>query len=152
MTGVQTCALPIWIKTVNYNRDVEIFPVLNRLFEKILGSSPYKSPTDMGVNMAGHCIVDDEACAEASRHSSPPRVNRPTLTCDPRPGWRQPRKAAYDEAGASPRCCATDKPRPRRSDYFLRYSDFVAYTGSVVTWMPRERKMPSSTGPRMTDS
>ena len=43
------------IKTVNYNRDVEIFPVLSRLFEKILGSSPYKSPTDMGVNMAGHC-------------------------------------------------------------------------------------------------
>ena len=55
------------IKTVNYNRDVEIFPVLNRLFEKILGSSPYKSPTDMGVNMAGHCIVDDEACRESSR-------------------------------------------------------------------------------------
>ena len=55
------------IKTVNYNRDVEIFPVLNRLFEKILGSSPYKSPTDMGVNMAGHCIVDDDACREASR-------------------------------------------------------------------------------------
>ena len=54
------------IKTVNYNRDVEIFPVLSRLFEKILGSSPYKSPTDMGVNMAGHCIVDDEACREAS--------------------------------------------------------------------------------------
>ena len=55
------------IKTVNYNRDVEIFPVLNRLFEKILGSSPYKSPTDMGVNMAGNCIIDDEACKEASR-------------------------------------------------------------------------------------
>ena len=55
------------VKTVNYNRDVEIFPVLSRLFEKILGSSPYKSPTDMGVNMAGHCIVDDEACKEASR-------------------------------------------------------------------------------------
>ena len=55
------------IKTVNYNRDVEIFPVLSRLFEKILGASPYKSPTDMGVNMAGKCIVDDEACKEASR-------------------------------------------------------------------------------------
>ena len=55
------------IKTVNYNRDVEIFPVLSRLFEKILGASPYKSPTDMGVNMAGNCIVDDEACKEASR-------------------------------------------------------------------------------------
>ena len=53
--------------TVNYNRDVEIFPVLNAMFEKILGESPYKSPTDMGVNMAGNCIVDDEAVCEASR-------------------------------------------------------------------------------------
>ena len=51
---------------VNYNRDVEIFPVLNAMFEKILGASPYKSPTDMGVNMAGFCIVDDEACRQAS--------------------------------------------------------------------------------------
>ena len=54
------------VKTVNYNRDVEIFPVLNRLFERILGSSPYKSPTDMGVNMAGMSICDDGACREAS--------------------------------------------------------------------------------------
>lgn len=53
--------------TVNYNRDVEIFPVLNAMFEKILGTSPYKSPTDMGVNMAGNCIIDDEACKEASK-------------------------------------------------------------------------------------
>ena len=53
--------------TVNYNRDVEIFPVLNAMFEKIYGESPYKSPTDMGVNMAGNCIIDDEACQEASR-------------------------------------------------------------------------------------
>ena len=52
--------------TVNYNRDVEIFPVLNTIFEKIYGKSPYKSPTDMGVNMAGNCICDDEACREAS--------------------------------------------------------------------------------------
>ena len=52
---------------VNYNRDVEIFPVLNAMFEKISGESPYKSPTDMGVNMAGNCICDDEACKEASR-------------------------------------------------------------------------------------
>lgn len=55
------------ITTVNYNRDVEIFPVLNAIFEKIYGKSPYKSPTDMGVNMAGNCIIDDEACREASR-------------------------------------------------------------------------------------
>lgn len=53
--------------TVNYNRDVEIFPVLNAIFERIYGESPYKSPTDMGVNMAGNCICDDEACKEASK-------------------------------------------------------------------------------------
>ncbi len=53
--------------TVNYNRDVEIFPVLNAMFEKIQGTSPYKSPTDMGVNMAGFAIVDDEVCCQASR-------------------------------------------------------------------------------------
>ena len=53
--------------TINYNRDVEIFPVLNAMFQRIYGESPYKSPTDMGVNMAGNCIVDDEACCEASR-------------------------------------------------------------------------------------
>ncbi len=51
---------------VNYNRDIEVFPVLNAMFEMILGESPYKSPTDMGVNMAGFCIVDDSVCAEAS--------------------------------------------------------------------------------------
>ncbi len=52
--------------TVNYNRDIEIFPVMNALFEDIYGSSPYKSPTDMGVNMIGYCISDDEICREAS--------------------------------------------------------------------------------------
>ncbi|MDY2871147.1 MAG: DUF1846 domain-containing protein [Eubacteriales bacterium] len=55
------------VTTVNYNRDVEIFPVLNAMFERIQGVSPYKSPTDMGVNMAGYCIMDDEVCREASR-------------------------------------------------------------------------------------
>ncbi len=52
---------------VNYNRDVEIFPVLSAMLENIMGVCPYKSPTDMGVNMAGNCIVDDEAVSEASR-------------------------------------------------------------------------------------
>ena len=51
---------------VNYNRDIEIFPVLNTMFEQILGESPYKSPTDMGVNMAGNCIFDDEAVSYAA--------------------------------------------------------------------------------------
>lgn len=53
--------------TINYNRDIEIFPVLNAMFEKILGKSPYQSPTDMGVNMAGNCIIDDEACKKAAK-------------------------------------------------------------------------------------
>ncbi|WP_165253696.1 DUF1846 domain-containing protein [Adlercreutzia sp. ZJ304] len=52
--------------TVNYNRDIEIFPVLKTMLEKIMGKSPYLSPTDMGVNMAGHAIYDDEAVREAA--------------------------------------------------------------------------------------
>ena len=52
---------------VNYNRDIEIFPVLNALFEGIYGENPYKSPTDMGVNMIGYCINDDEVCCQASK-------------------------------------------------------------------------------------
>ncbi len=55
------------VTTVNYNRDVEAYPVLVAIFEKILGYCPYKSPTDMGVNMVGNCIVNDEAAREASR-------------------------------------------------------------------------------------
>ncbi len=55
------------VTAVNYNRDVEVFPVLNAMLEKIAGESPYKSPTDMGVNMAGNCIIDDAVCCEAAR-------------------------------------------------------------------------------------
>lgn len=53
---------------INYNRDIEIFPVLNALFEGIYGENPYKSPTDMGVNMVGFCISDDDVCCDASRN------------------------------------------------------------------------------------
>ncbi|WP_289065881.1 DUF1846 domain-containing protein [uncultured Prevotella sp.] len=53
---------------INYNRDIEIFPVLNALFEGINGTNPYKSPTDMGVNMVGFCISDDDVCVEASKN------------------------------------------------------------------------------------
>ena len=55
------------VTTVNYNRDIEIYPVLDAIFKGIFGENPYKSPTDMGVNMAGNCIFDDEACCYASR-------------------------------------------------------------------------------------
>ena len=55
------------ITTVNYNRDVEVFPVLKTMFERIAGACPYQSPTDMGVNMVGYCIIDDEAVCQASK-------------------------------------------------------------------------------------
>jgi uncharacterized protein (UPF0371 family) len=55
------------VTTVNYNRDIEIFPVLKAIFEKIYGECPYKSPTEMGVNMAGYCITDDDAVCRASK-------------------------------------------------------------------------------------
>ena len=54
--------------TVNYNRDIEIFPVLRNILDRILGECPYKSPTDMGVNMAGYAIVDDEVVQDAAKH------------------------------------------------------------------------------------
>ena len=56
------------VTAINYNRDIEIFPVLNALFEGVYGENPYKSPTDMGVNMVGFCINDDEVCREASKN------------------------------------------------------------------------------------
>ena len=70
--------------TVNYNRDVEIFPVLSAMYEKIMGECPYKSPTDMGVNMAGNCIVDDEAVCAAARQEIVRRYY--TALCDRRMG------------------------------------------------------------------
>lgn len=78
--------------TVNYNRDVEIFPVLNAIFERIYGESPYKSPTDMGVNMAGNCICDDEACREASCQEI---IRRYYLTMDRFLAGLCPRDEAY---------------------------------------------------------
>ena len=70
--------------TVNYNRDVEVFPVLQAIFEKIMGKSPYKSPTDMGVNMVGNCIVDDDVVCEASRQEIVRRYY--AALCDQRKG------------------------------------------------------------------
>ncbi len=70
--------------TVNYNRDVEIFPVVTAMLEKILGECPYKSPTDMGVNMAGNCIIDDEATRNASKQEIIRRYY--TALCDQRKG------------------------------------------------------------------
>ena len=70
--------------TVNYNRDVEIFPVAKAMLEKILGECPYKSPTDMGVNMAGNCIIDDEATRNASKQEIVRRYY--TALCDQKKG------------------------------------------------------------------
>lgn len=70
--------------TVNYNRDIEVFPVLNTMFERIYGSSPYKSPTDMGVNMAGNCIFDDDAVSYAAKQEIARRYY--TALCERRKG------------------------------------------------------------------
>lgn len=78
--------------TVNYNRDVEVFPVLNAMFERIAGESPYRSPTDMGVNMAGNCIVDNDACCDASRQEIIRRYYH--ACCDHRRG-RGEKEAVY---------------------------------------------------------
>lgn len=72
------------VPTVNYNRDVEIFPVLQAIFTKIYGSSPYKSPTDMGVNMVGNCIVDDKIVREAAHQEIIRRYY--SCLCDARNG------------------------------------------------------------------
>ena len=71
------------VTTVNYNRDVEIFPVLRAMLEKIQGASPYFSPTDMGVNMAGYCIVDDDAVREAANREILRRYYQTAVTMAP---------------------------------------------------------------------
>jgi uncharacterized protein (UPF0371 family) len=80
---------------VNYNRDVEIFPVVNAMFERIFGSSPYKSPTDMGVNMAGYCIIDDRIVSEAARQEIIRRYY--TCACAERKGLADPGQTAKCE-------------------------------------------------------
>jgi len=76
------------IQTVNYNRDIEVFPVLKAMFEHIWGYSPYKSPTDMGVNMVGNCISDDEVCQEAAKQEIIRRLY--TARCRERKGNGNP--------------------------------------------------------------
>lgn len=72
------------VKAINYNRDIEIFPVLNAIFERIAGKSPYKSPTDMGVNMAGNCIDDDDVVCKFAKDEIIRRYY--TALCDKRQG------------------------------------------------------------------
>ena len=93
---------------VNYNRDVEIFPVLNAIFEKIQGKSPYRSPTDMGVNMAGNCIVDDAVCCAASRQEILRRyytacVEKLQGKCDDEPVRKL--ELVMNQAGVTPDIC-----------------------------------------------
>ena len=122
---------------INYNRDVEAFPILNATFEKITGVSPYKSPTDMGVNMAGNCIIDDEICCEASRQEIIRRYYH-TL-CDFRLG-RVEDSAVYKEellmsqAGVSPE----DRPvvkaaLDRAEDTKMPATAIQLHTGEVIT-------------------
>ena len=98
------------VTTVNYNRDVEVFPVLNAMFEKIEGVSPYKSPTDMGVNMAGYCITDDEACCRAS-HEEIVRRYFNTL-CDKKMGHKNDNAIAKIESLMNQAGISVETERP----------------------------------------
>lgn len=66
---------------VNYNRDIDVFPVLNAIFTRVLGTSPYKSPTDMGVNMVGYCISDDQVCCDAAKQEVIRRYMNARVEC-----------------------------------------------------------------------
>ncbi len=83
------------ITTVNYNRDIEIYPVVHAMFERISGESPYKSPTDMGVNMAGYCVTDDEACRDAAKKEIVRRFFQ--TRCSVRQGMGDPSEIAKQE-------------------------------------------------------
>ena len=114
---------------VNYNRDVEIFPVLNAIFKKIQGESPYKSPTDMGVNMAGNCIVDDEICCKASRMEVLRRyynacVERLQGKCDDEPVRRL--ELVMNQADVTPEIC------PAVSAALLKAETTHAPAGAMV--------------------
>ncbi len=105
--------------TVNYNRDVEIFPVLTAMLEKIVGKCPYKSPTDMGVNMAGNCIFDDEAVREASCQEIIRRYY--TALCGQRKGATEDNvvyklELLMKKAGVTPEDRAVVKPALAKAD------------------------------------
>ncbi len=123
--------------TVNYNRDVEIFPVLNVMFQRIQGSSPYKSPTDMGVNMAGFAIVDDEACQEASRMEILRRyyaalVEKARGECDETLPMKL--EIVMQKAGVTPEICPAVKASlDRAEETGAPAGAMVLPDGSVVT-------------------
>lgn len=97
------------VTTVNYNRDIEIFPVLNAVFEQIYGHSPYASPTDMGVNMVGNCIIDDEVCRQAAHQEIIRRYY--TARCALRKGTCPPSEVEKLEL-LMQKCGLTDADRP----------------------------------------
>jgi len=123
--------------TVNYNRDVEIFPVLNAMFQRIQGFSPYKSPTDMGVNMAGFAIVDDEACREASRMEILRRyyaalVQKARGECDETLPMKL--ELVMQKAGVTPEICPAVKASlDRAEETGAPAGAMVLPDGSVVT-------------------
>ena len=119
--------------TVNYNRDIEVFPVLNAMFEKIEGKSPYKSPTDMGVNMAGYCIVDDEVCRKAS-HEEIVRRYFATL-CDKKSGLKNDDAIAKIESLMNQSGISVENVRPVVKAALLR-SEMTGNRPAVAIELP----------------
>ena len=122
--------------TVNYNRDIEIFPVLKNIFEEIYGKSPYESPTDMGVNMAGFCISDDDVCTQASNQEiirryfeSKNRYNKELCGLDE----VQKQEVVMNKAGITEldRLCVVSARK--RAEQTRSYSGAIDVDGKIIT-------------------
>ncbi len=127
---------------VNYNRDIEIFPVVNAMFELIAGKSPYRSPTDMGVNMAGNCIVDDAACCEASRNEIVRRYFK--ALCDQNGGTDQERAL---QAGAADESGRTDPGQPPVEQAAHAVSETTGGAPAAAIELPDGTVVTGKTGP-----
>ena len=123
--------------TVNYNRDVEVFPLLNAIFRRIYGESPYKSPTDMGVNMAGNAIIDDGVCQEASRLEILRRyytgaVERARGKCDDTLIYKL--EMVMQQAGVTPDTCpAVGASLKKAEETGVVSGAMVLHDGTVIT-------------------
>ncbi len=133
---------------VNYNRDIEVFPVLNAIFERIAGVSPYKSPTDMGVNMAGLCICDDEVTCKAARDEIIRRYFN--ALCDRKNGTGKAEAVSKLELlMRQANISVEDRPVVRAA---LAKSDSVGGTPAVAIQLPDGRIVTGKTSPLLGPS
>jgi TonB family protein len=130
--------------TVNYNRDIEIFPVLSAMFENILGESPYKSPTDMGVNMAGNCIVDDEITCRAAKDEIIRRYY--TGLCDRKKGLASEEEVLKLDQSTIESITVKKHPEGSSAPATVWIKTKGAPELAIGVWEPEEEKKPELIG------